>query len=186
MLHQTERVITFKKPNMQVPVLTACYAATNVSNPAGRIASGGGRSRAATPFACGAGTFWRGFAAGLRMTLWPSKQRSFPKASTAETSRPHANPWAVGRVTPSAPLLTSQRTSFPQSPPSQCFTLKKHIMQVTVFTIRYTVANVSNPAGRIATGFPLPSTGRGIEGEGWSYPEPPPVSSCINTIPRPS
>ena len=29
--------------------------------------------------------------------------------------------------------------------------------------------------GRVATGFPLPSTGRGIEGEGWSYPEPPPV-----------
>ena len=44
-------------------------------------ASGGGRSRAATPFACGAGTLWRGFARGLRMTLWPSKQPSFPNAS---------------------------------------------------------------------------------------------------------
>ena len=33
-------------------------------------ASRGGRSRAATSFACGAGTLWRGFAAGLRMTLW--------------------------------------------------------------------------------------------------------------------
>ena len=48
-------------------------------------------------------------------------------------------------------------------------------MQVPVFTLCYTAANVSNPAGRVATGFPLPSTGRGIEGEGWSYPEPPPV-----------
>jgi len=48
-------------------------------------------------------------------------------------------------------------------------------MQAPVLTICYTAANVSNPAGRIATGFPLPSTGRGIEGEGWSYPEPPPV-----------
>jgi len=45
--------------------------------------------------------------------------------------------------------------------------LKKHIMQVPVLTLCYTAANVSNPAGRVATDFPLPSTGRGIEGEGW-------------------
>jgi len=66
-------------------------------------------------------------------------------------------------------------------------------MQVPVFTICYTAANGSNPAGRIATGFPLPSTGRGIEGEGWSYPEPPPVrfflyqhhpASKLNTSPE--
>ena len=79
MLHSTERLIAFKKLNMQIPVLTICYTVANVSNPSGRIASGGGRSRAATPFACGAGTLWRGFAAGLRMTLWPSKQPSFPQ-----------------------------------------------------------------------------------------------------------
>ena len=54
-------------------------------------------------------------------------------------------------------------------------TFKKLTMQVPVLTICYTAANVSNPAGHVATGFPLPSTGRGIEGEGWSYPEPPPV-----------
>ena len=108
MLHSTERLIAFKKLNMQIPVLTICYTAANVSNPAGRDAtgfplpstgrgiegegwsysepppartSGGGRSRAATPFACGAGTLWRGFARGLRMPLWPSKQPSFPNAS---------------------------------------------------------------------------------------------------------
>ena len=47
--------------------------------------------------------------------------------------------------------------------------------------------------GHVATGFPLPSTGRGIEGEGWSYPEPPPVrfflyqphpGSRLNTSPE--
>ena len=108
MLHSTARLIAFKKLNMQVPVFTICYTAANGSNPAGRIAldfplpsmgrgiegegwsypeppparaSGGGRSRAATSFACGAGTLWRGFAGGLRITLWPSKQPSFPKAS---------------------------------------------------------------------------------------------------------
>ena len=108
MLHSTERLIAFKKLNMQIPVLTIGYTAANVSNPAGRVAtgfplpstgrgiegegwsypepppartSGGGRSRAATPFACGAGTLWRGFARGLRMPLWPSKQPSFPHAS---------------------------------------------------------------------------------------------------------
>ena len=37
------------------------------------------------------------------------------------------------------------------------------------------VAKAPKMPGRVDTGFPLPSTGRGIEGEGWSYPEPPPV-----------
>jgi len=62
-----------------------------------------------------------------------------------------------------------------QPPPSQCFTLKKHIMQVLGFTTCYVRIQSAQDAGRVATGFPLPSTGRGIEGEGWSYPEPPPV-----------
>jgi len=102
-----------------------------------------------------------------------------PESTTSETS---AYPWAVGRVTPCAPLLTSQRTSFPQPPPSQCFTLKKQIMQVPVFTTCYVRIQSAQDAGRVATDFPLPSTGRGIEGEGWSYPELPPVSSCISPI----
>ena len=42
-------------------------------------------------------------------------------------------------------------------------------MQVPFFIICYTAANVSNPTGRIATGFPLRAASR----------------SCINTIPRP-
>jgi len=60
-------------------------------------------------------------------------------------------------------------------PLSHCFTLKKHIMQVPGFTTCYVRIQSAQDAGRVATGFPLPSTGRGIEGEGWSYPEPPPV-----------
>ena len=55
-------------------------------------------------------------------------------------------------------------------------------MQVPGFTICYVRSQSAQDAGRIATGFPLPSTGRGIEGEGWSYPEPPPVSSSISPI----
>jgi len=86
-----------------------------------------------------------------------------------------ANPRMVGRVTPCAPRLACKRTSFLQPPPSQCFTLKKQIMQVPAFTTCYARSQSAKDAGRIATGFPLPSTGRGIEGEGWSYPEPPPV-----------
>ena len=54
-------------------------------------------------------------------------------------------------------------------------TFKKHIMQVPVFTTCYVRSQSAQDAGRVATGFPLPSTGRGIEGEGWSYPELPPV-----------
>jgi len=54
--------------------------AASAPNSSGLVALGG-RSRAATPFACGAGTLWRGFAEALRMTLLPSKQPSFPNAS---------------------------------------------------------------------------------------------------------
>ena len=116
-----------------------------------------------------------------------------PRNNTFYALKPHptitqyiaADRRLVGRVTPCAPLLASKRTSFLQPPPSQCFTLKKHIMQVPAFTTCYVRSQSAQDAGRDATGFPLPSTGRGIEGEGWSYPELPPVSSCINAIPRP-
>jgi len=135
-------------------------------------ASGGGRSRAATSFACGAGTLWRGFARGLRMTLWPS------------------NP--AGRVATGFPLpsmgrgIEGEGWSYPEPPPARASgggqsraatpfacgagTLWRGIaggLRMTLWP--------SNPAGRVATGFPLPSMGRGIEGEGWSYPEPPPA-----------
>ena len=104
-----------------------------------------------------------------------------------------AHPRMVGRVTPCAPRLTSKRTSFLQPPPSQCFTLKKQIMQEPAFTTCCVRIQSAQAAGRVATGFPLPSTGRGIEGEGWSYPEPPPVrfflyqphpGSRLKTLPK--
>jgi len=90
-----------------------------------------------------------------------------PRNNTFYALKPHptitqyiaADRRLVGRVTPCAPLLASKRTSFLQPPPSQCFTFKKLNMQVPVFTICYTAANVSNPAGRVATGFPLPIEG---------------------------
>ena len=62
-----------------------------------------------------------------------------------------------------------------QLPPSHCFPLKKPIMQVTVCKSVTLAAKAPKMPGSVATGFPLPSTGRGIEGEGWSYPELPPV-----------
>ena len=104
-----------------------------------------------------------------------------------------AHPRMVGRVTPCAPRLTSKRTSFLQPPPSQCFTLKKQIMQEPAFTTCCVRIQSAQAAGRVATGFPLPSTGRGIEGEGWAYPEPPPVrffryqphpGSRLKTLPK--
>ena len=111
------------------------------------------------------------------------KNSENPRNNTFYALKPHptstqciaADRRLVGRVTPCAPLLSSKRTSFFQPPPSQCFTLKKHIMQVPVFTTCYVRRQSAQAAGRVATGFPLPSTGRGIEGEGWSYPELPPV-----------
>jgi len=49
------------------------------------------------------------------------------------------------------------------------------VLQVTVCKSVTLAAKAPKIPGRVATGFPLPSMGRGIEGEGWSYPEPPPV-----------
>jgi len=103
---------------------------------------------------------------------FPPKTHQNPRNITFYALKPHptttqriaANPWAVGRVTPCTPPLTSQRTSFPQPPPSQCFNLKKPIMQVPDFTTCYVRSQSAQDAGRVATGFPLPSTGRGIEG----------------------
>ena len=60
-------------------------------------------------------------------------------------------------------------------PLSHRFTVKKNIMQVTFCKPVTLAAKAPKMPGRVATGFPLPSTGRGIEGEGWSYPERPPV-----------
>jgi len=52
------------------------------------------------------------------------------KPHPTTTQRIVANPRLVGRVTPCAPRLACKRTSFLQPPPSQCFTFKKHMMQV--------------------------------------------------------
>jgi len=48
------------------------------------------------------------------------------------------------------------------------------VLQVTFCKSVTLAAKAPEMPGRIALDFPLPSTGRGIEGEGWSYPEPPP------------
>ena len=96
-----------------------------------------------TPFVIGASSFFRHSTFVIRHSQ--TEIIKTPEISLFYILKPHptitqpivANPWAVGRVTPCAPLLTSQRTSFPQPPPSQCFTLKKHIMQVPVFTTCY-------------------------------------------------
>jgi len=141
-----------------------------------------------TPFVIGASSFFRHSTFVIRHSQ--AEIIKNPGNITFYALKPHptitqyiaVDPRVVGRVTPCAPRLTSKRTSFPQPPPSQCFTLKKQIMQVPVFTTCYVRIQSAQDAGRVATGFPLPSTGRGIEGEGWSYPEPPPVSSCISPI----
>ena len=66
-------------------------------------------------------------------------------------------------------------------------------MQVTVCKPVTLAAKAPKMPGCVATGFPLPSTGRGTEGEGWSYPEPPPVrffpyqhhpASRLKTLPK--
>jgi len=124
---------------MQVPVFTIGYTAASASNSSCRDATG-------FPLpSTGRGIEGEGWLY-LKLPFLPFMQKNSQnprnitfyalkqESTTAETSRPHANPWAVGRVTPCAPLLTSKPS---QLPLSQCFPLKKHIMQVPVFTTCY-------------------------------------------------
>ena len=132
-----------------------------------------------TPFVIGASSFFRHLTFVLRHSQTETIKN--PRNITFLQMKPHptitqrnvANPWVVGRVTPCAPLLTSKSASYPSCHFPNAF--KKQIMQVPAFTTCYVRSQSAQDAGRVATGFPLPSTGRGIEGEGWSYPEPPPV-----------
>ena len=82
--------------------------------------SDGGRSRAATPSACGAGTLGRGSAQGLRRIsclpwLEPASSRLNPNSEVGhEIERTCRAPSAVGRVTPCAPRLPPAGAKFPR------------------------------------------------------------------------
>ena len=65
--------------------------------------------------------------------------------------------------------------SFPMPSPSKLLLLRNTLCKCLLLQHVTFAAKAPKMPGRVATGFPLPSTGRGIEGEGWSYPEPPPV-----------
>ena len=93
------------------------------------------------------------------------------RSDTTGTLRPKSSRTPAG--VPAEPLYHPSKLSHAVA--IQTLALKKHIMQVPAFTTCYVRSQSAQDAGRVATGFPLPSTGRGIEGEGWSYPEPPPV-----------
>jgi len=228
---------------MQMPGFTICYVRIQSAQDAGRVAtgfplpstgrgiegegwsypeppparaSGGGRSRAATPFACGAGTLWRCPAHRARMFSSPRLVRggvedrpqrascqppsevcSFVsicvhlRLKTPEISlftflhfetAPHNDPThrrqpMGGRARHSVRAAIDIQVSKPSqlSLTHCCFTFKKLIMQVTICKSVTLAAKAPKLPGHVATGFPLPSTGRGIEGEGWSYPELPPV-----------
>ena len=128
-----------------------------------------------TPFVIGASSFFRHSTFVIRhcQTEIIKNRRNITfyalKPHPTMTQRIVANPWAVGRVTPCAPLLTSKRTSFLQPPPSQCFTLKKHIMQVPGFTICY------------ARSQSAPQRGEGLRVRGGHIQSRlPSVSSCIS------
>jgi len=109
---------------------------------------------------------------------WP-KYHFYPfytlKPHPTMTQRIAANPRAVGRVTPCAPLLTFKPASYPSCQFPNAFLLRNKLSKCLFLQQVTPAASASNSSDRVAPGFPLPSTGRGIEGEGWSYPAPPPV-----------
>ena len=118
--------------------------------------SWGGQSRAATPFACGAGTLWRGIARGSRMLSrlaqplrpWPVPESEkyqkppkyhFLRFETAPHNYPtHRRQPTGGRARHSVrAAIDIQAGKLSQRPLSQCSPLKKQIMQAPVFTTGY-------------------------------------------------
>ena len=67
----------------------------------------------------------------------------------------------------------SSRQAIPSCHFSTALLLKNTLCKYLVLQHVTFAAKAPKILGSVATGFPLPSTGRGIEGEGWSYPEPP-------------
>ena len=133
-----------------------------------------------TPFVIGASSFFRHSTFVIRHSQTEIIKN--PRIITFYALNPHptttqsiaANPRAVGRVTPCAPLLTSKPASYPSRHYPNALTLKKQIMQVPVFTTCY-VRRQSTQYPATSPWLPSPLNGEKIEGEGWSYPEPPPV-----------
>jgi len=181
---------------MQVPVFTIGYTAASASNSSCRDATG-------FPLpSTGRGIEGEGWLY-LKLPFLPFMQKNSQnprnitfyalkqESTTAETSRPHANSWAVGRVTPCAPLLTSKSASHPNCHFPNALLLRNKLCKCLILQQVTFVAKAPNMPGRVATDFPLPSTGRGIEGglrvRGGHIQSPlPSVSSCIRTIRRPS
>ena len=100
-----------------------------------------------------------------------------PNASNPPAPRQGCQPnhQAIHTSTPAKPVLPDRTL------------LRNKLCKCLLLQYVTLAAKAPKMPDRVATGFPLPSTGRGIEGEGWSYPDPPPgVSSRISTIRRPS
>jgi len=101
------------------PTHSNCFL-DRVISPKSTRATAGGRSRAATPSACGAGTLGRGSAQGLRRIScrpWvePASNRLNPNSEVGnEIERTCRAPSAVGRVTPCAPRLPPAGAKFPR------------------------------------------------------------------------
>ena len=142
-------MITFKKPNMQVPVFTICYTATNASNPTGRIATGFPLPAVAGRMEKFSATSFRSL---LRLVLW-KRPRS---ARTATRRCPGSSRRSRG-----ATLDISQLRSGWARTQGSCASWR----------------DAGGPPSRQdGVGFATnPRHVEGIEGEGWSYPEPPPV-----------
>ena len=85
------------------------------------------------------------------------------------TQRIVANPWVVGRVTPCAPLLTSNHRSFPQSSPSKFLLLRNKLCKCLFLQQVTPAASASHSSGHVAPGFPLPAVAGRMEKSSATY-----------------
>ena len=91
------------------------------------------------------------------------------KPHPTTTQRIVANPWAVGRVTPCAPLLTSQRTSFPNRGHPNASLLRNTLCKCLFLQQVTPAASAFHSSGHVAPGFPLPAVAGRMEKSSATY-----------------
>jgi len=128
-----------------------------------------------TPFVIGASSFFRHSTFVIRhfQTEIIKNPRNITfyalKPHTTMTQRIVANPWAVGRVTPCAPLLTSQRTSFPNRGHPNASLLRNTLCKCLFLQHVTPAASASHSSGHVAPGFPLPAVAGRMEKSSATY-----------------
>jgi len=128
-----------------------------------------------TPFVIGASSFFRHSTFVIRHSQTVIIKN--PRNITFYALNPHptmtqriaANPWAVGRVTPCAPLLTSKPASYPSGHFPNALLLRHKLCKCLFLQQVTPAASASHSSGHVAPGFPLPAVAGRMEKSSATY-----------------